>query len=362
MAKLLRRNFGSILTEDSCNILLRTPCEEDDTRTEHLGEVDQIYAERLQLGDRFVLEGRCLELKKRETSALLVDEVFGRPQAPRWLGTGLPMASELARRIFHLRMQAGEALRDGDDALHAWLGEEFQLNPQAIDCLAPYFQQQESVSEIPTLTALSIECVSMQACMEYFVHTPLPRSANEAIARVLLQRRRRTKKTDAVALAADLGLYLLVYEEEAMPAESWRVSLQAEQFANDFHEHLQTSDLLGEHFARVAQTGLMVLRNPAGQKRKVGGKDWTERRLYEQIRTRFPDFFLLRQARAEVVTSTCDLASACAFVESLPAMQIRVRHLAQASPFGESLLQAGFRSSAITGEERQTTPEYTAQR
>ena len=43
--------------------------------------------------------------------------------------------------------------------------------------------------EIPTPGTLTIECVTMQACTEYFVHTPLPRSTNEALARVLAHRR-----------------------------------------------------------------------------------------------------------------------------------------------------------------------------
>jgi ATP-dependent Lhr-like helicase len=349
-AKLLRRNLGTILTEDSCLIKLRTPTEEDEASTQSLGEVDQVYAEHLQSGDRFVLDGRCLELKKREASSLLVDEVFGRPQVPRWLGVGVPMSSELARRIFLFRIQAAEALRDSDEAFRAWLSRDYHLNGMAIVALARHMHQQESVSEIPTLAALSIECVSMQSAMEYYVHTPLPRSANETIARVLIHRWQRTQKITAMALAGDLGFYLLVYSSDPILPETWRSSLQAERFADDFEEHLHVSDLLAEHFARVAQTGLMVLRNPQGRKRKVGGKDWPQRRLYEQIRARDAEFVLLRQAHLEALDSTCDLASARAFVESLAAMQIRIRHLAQPSPFGESLMRLGFQATAITGE------------
>jgi ATP-dependent Lhr-like helicase len=361
-AKLLRRNLGSILTEDSCSIKLRAPTEEDETHTQALGEVDQTYAERLQPGDRFVLDGRCLELKKRETAALLVDEVFGRPQIPRWLGTGVPMSGELARRIFLFRVQAAEALRDDDEAFRSWLGRDFHLNDATIFSLARYVHQQESASEIPTLAALSIECVSMQACMEYFVHTPLPRSANETIARVLIHRWQRAKKCNAMALAADLGFYLLVHASEPIAPESWRASLGAGQFAEDFREHLHASDLLAQHFGRVAQTGLMVLRNPLGRKRKVGGKDWTQRRLYEQIRERSADFVLLRQAEREAISGACDLAAGRAFVESLASMQIRIRHLAQPSPFGESLLHLGYQATTITGEAREPTRGHAGQR
>jgi ATP-dependent Lhr-like helicase len=349
-AKLLRRNLGSILTDDSCAIKLRAPTDEDETHTQSLGEIDQAYADRLQLGDRFVLDGRCLELKKRESAALLVEEVFGRPQIPRWPGNGVPMSRELARRIFLFRVQAAEALRDGDDVFRRWLGDEYHLDEPAIDALERYSQSQETVSEVPTLSALSIEAVAMQIGTEYFVHTPLSRSANDALCRVLLQRLRKTKNGNAIALAADLGFYVLIYNRDLTSPEAWRASLGPHQFANDFDNHLHTSDLLGKHFAAVVQTGLMVLRNPAGWKRKVGGRDWTERRLFEQICQSDPEFVLLRQARREAVDSTCDLAAALAFAESLASMPIRVRHLAQPSPFGESFLNAGIPGASIAGE------------
>ncbi|MBI2804471.1 MAG: DEAD/DEAH box helicase [Planctomycetes bacterium] len=344
-AKLLRRNLGTILSEDACVIRLRESAHEDaDTKT--LGEVDQVYADRLELGDRFVLDGRCLELKKRGAVELVVEEVFGRPQAPRWLGTGVPMPGELARRIFLFRAQAGEMLRDGD--LAAWLRTDYRLDQPAIGALTDYVGEQESTSEIPTLCALTIECVAMQACTEYFVHTPLPRSSNETLARVLAQRWQRAKSKPCLALAADLGVYVMAFEPALASADLWREHWSTVHLERDFYEHLQGSDLLKQQFGRIAQTGLMILRNPAGLKRKVGGKDWTERRLFEQVRARCPNFVLLRQAQAEAITTTCDLAGALAFAEALARMPIRVRHLAKPSPFGETLMQraAGFAPAA----------------
>jgi ATP-dependent Lhr-like helicase len=349
-ARLLRRNLGSILTEDACAVRLRAPTEEDETHTQALGEVDLAYAERLQPGDRFVLDGRCLELKKRGSEALLVDEVFGRPLVPRWLGNGVPMPVELARRIFMFRVQAGEALRDGDAGLLAWLRDDFHLNERAGAAIVRHLQWQETVSEIPPLDALLIECVPMQSCVEYYVHTPLPRSANEAIVRVLLRRWHGAQKLHANALAANLGFYLIVHATAPMPLDDWRAGMHAGGFADELRASLADSDLLRLHFANVAQTGLMVLRNPAGRKRKVGGKDWAERRLFEQVRDRAADFVLLRQAEREVIGTGCDLATAQAFAERLLAMPIRQRMLAEPSPLGESLLRVGFQATPVTAD------------
>jgi ATP-dependent Lhr-like helicase len=363
-AKLLRRNLGSILTEDACSIRLQTPTRNDQTHTQFLGEVDQAYAERLQAGDRFVLDGRCLELKKREAAALLVDEVFGRPQIPRWVGNGVPMPGALARRIFLFRVQAAEALRESDETFRTWLCHDYHLNDAAISGLAHYVRRQELISEVPTLTALSIECIGMQECTEYYVHTPLPRCVNETLARVLLHRWQRADRSwpmaggqvdnlpprlrsRALAFAADLGFYLLVNVAAPLSPDQWRSSLEAKGFAADFQKHLRGSDLLRENFTRVAQTGLMVLRHPSGRKRKVGGKDWTERRLFDQIHASAADFVLLRQAEREAQDSTCDLSGAAAFLETLASLQIRIRQLAEPSPFGASLLGARFPAAPI---------------
>jgi Lhr-like helicase len=190
-----------------------------------------------------------------------------------------------------------------------------------------------------------IESVAMQLCREYFLHTPLPRSANETLARVLLH---RWNGPAPHALAMDLGIYLLIPGEANIAMETWRQLLHAAGFAADFSAHLRCSDLVPQAFARIAQTGLMVLRNPAGRKRKVGGKDWTERRLFDQLRERAADFILLRQAEREAIQGTCDLNAAQAYVEQLLKLPIRVRHLAKPSPFGEALLQGGLRGDAIT--------------
>jgi len=335
-AKLLRRNLGTILTEDSCTIALAAPTSEDADRTLSLGEVDQVYAERLQPGDRFMLEGRCLQMRKREESVVIVEETFGRPMAPRWLGTGAGMPGELARRIFLFRAQAAEVLRDGDDALRDWLQREHRLTDDAAEELLRFISQQETVSVVPTLRQLVIECVSMQSCREYFVHTPLRRSANEAIARVLLQRER--DRAALAAIASDLGIYVIAQGAAALDADDWRRCLSVHAFSEDFAAQLDRSGLLEQAFERVAQTGLMILRNPAGRKRKVGGADWTQRRLYSQLREQAPGFVLLRQAEREVVTGACDVESAQAYLSMLATMPIQVRRLAMPSPFGECLL------------------------
>src|SRR5262249_59660685 len=131
---------------------------------------------------------------------------------------------------------------------------------------------------------------------------------------------------------SDLGFYLLCTGTRAMSADDWRAGLSIQGFAADCREHLEASDAIAQQFARVAQTGLMVLRNPPGRRLKVGGRDWSERRLYAQIRSRVADFVLLRQAECEATSSSCDVAAAVEYMTQLAHLPICMRRMAQPSP------------------------------
>jgi len=82
-------------------------------------------------------------------------------------------------------------------------------------------------------------------------------------------------------------------------------------------------------------TGLMLLRQPLGQRRRVGGADWGDRRLFDQVRAGQPDFVLLRQASREAREEVCDARGARGFLEELPRRMLRLRRLPHPSPFVE---------------------------
>ena len=83
-----------------------------------------------------MLDGRCLEYRRSEGSALLVEEVAGRPVVPRWSGEGWPLSRELARRLYLLRLRAAEALREGAGSLADFLRQEYGLNGPALPALS----------------------------------------------------------------------------------------------------------------------------------------------------------------------------------------------------------------------------------
>jgi ATP-dependent Lhr-like helicase len=350
-ARLLRRNLGTILAEEPCPVILETLPAGDPLAatpsTLPIGHVDEVFAERLQPGDRFLLDGRCLEYRRLERSAqrgggpeLMVVEVMGRPRTPVWGGEGWPLSAELARRLYVFRGRASEALRDGPDALAQLLRTEYVLDGSAVDDLVAYFLRQEALSEVPDASTCLIEAIRTSGGANYHVHTPLNRKANDALARVasarLMQGGKYTRPV--LSVVADLGFALWVHTPIDLTPEDFRVLLSGEGFEEELRRGLADSLVLRERFRRVALVGLMLLRHPLGQRRRVGGPAWAERRLFDQVRASCPDFVLLRQAEGEV-QDLCDVAAARAYLDQLPRLTVRCRWLSQSSPFVEAWTQ-----------------------
>ncbi len=346
-ARLLRRNLGTILADPHYQV--RTAVEGANPQQEPrevIGEVDRVFAERLRPGDRFLLDGRCLQVRCvcPEESVLRVEEVIGRPVVPRWGGEGWPLSTELARRLYVLRVQSAEALREGPPSLARLLRHDYGLDEEAAARLAAFFQRQECVSEIPGPASCLIEIVPHDLGADYYLHTPLNRLGNDALARVVVHRLARDGRRSAGSIVADLGFALLVQGDlgpSETVAETLRTLLSAADFETDLEAALQDSATLRERFQRVAQTGFMLLRQPLGRPRRVGGRDWGARRLFDKVQTRDRDFVLLRQARHEVRSEVCDAADAHAYLRELERLPLRCRRLAYPSPFVESWTQIG---------------------
>jgi ATP-dependent Lhr-like helicase len=339
IAKLLRRNLGTIISDEMRTIRLVTQEDGVEKKTA-LGSLDELFADRLVPGDRFLLGGATVEYRRRERASLLVREAGGLPAPPRWESAGWPAAAELVRRLYDFRAAAAEILRDGSEALTEWLQAHYDLSPNALEELVRYFELQETVSEIPDGRILLVEGIHHGAGCEYALHTPLPRAGNEALARVLALRLSRDHALQAETLAVDLGVLLYVRGATPLDADGWRQLLRLSAWNEDFQAALHESWLLRERFADVATTGLMLLRHPVGGRRKVGGRAWGARRLFDQVRAADPDFVLLKQAEREAARDACAADLVRRHLEELPQRMIRCRWLSEPSPFAAGWLHS----------------------
>ena len=139
---------------------------------------------------------------------------------------------------------------------------------------------------------------------------------------------------DLSLAVADLGWSIRLPKGASLKREEVESLLSPNNFAVDVLEGLDRGELPARRFRHVASTALMVLRNPEGGKRRVGGLLWVSNRLYPLVKAACPNHPLLRETQREVLNDQFDTPSAMAWLASRP--HIRFQKLRALSPFASA--------------------------
>ena len=330
VARWFRSNVGTITSEESVRVLADGV---------EIGTLEGSYAERLQAGDRFVLDGRALEFRRLEGLTVHAKAGGGEPSLPRWSSDRQSLSAELALAVAAFRDEAARRLAEGPESLRAWLCEAHDLDPEAAAVLVSLFEAQERLSEVPAPGSLLVEAWPHEEGWSYTFHAPLSRAACEALGRATAARLGRRFVRDLTLSVADLGWTLRLPAEAAIGPDDIPPLLDPSGFDDDVLDGLDRGDLPARRFRHVAGTALMVLRNPEGGKRRVGGLLWVSQRLYPLVKAACPDHPLLRETRREVLEDLLDAPRALDWLATGPA--VRFRTLDGPSPFTAAWVEPG---------------------
>lgn len=330
VVRWFRTNVGTITSEESVRVVVNGV---------EIGTLEGAYAERLKAGDRFLLDGRALEFRRLEGLVVRARATGGEPTLPRWTSDRQSLSAELAFELSSFREEAARRSRIGPSALSSWLRQAHCLRASAAAVLVALFEAQERLSEIPGPDVQLVEESPHDTGLTYAFHAPLCRSACEALGRATAARLGRRFGRDLTLSAADLGWSIRLPEGARLDANELPYLLDPENLAEDVLEGLDRGDLAARRFRRIASTALMVLRNPEGGRRRVGGQHWVSARLYPLVKAACPDHPLLRETRREVLEDVLDIRSAHAWLECRPS--IRLRTLDALSPFAAAWIDPG---------------------
>ena len=326
-------NVGTITSEESVRVQVDN---------QMIGTLEGAYAERLQAGDRFVLDGRSLEFRRMEGLVVHAKTSGDRePNLPRWSSDRQGLSAELARDVARFRAEGGRALAEGPSTLRAWLGEDQGIGPDEAGVVETLLAAQEQLSEIPGVDALLVEEYPDPEGEGhvYAFHAPLGRPAAEAMARATASRLGSRFGRDLKLVVADLGWSITLPGAERLTAADLPALLTSANFDDDVLDGLDRGELPARRFRHVAATALMVLRRPEGGRTKVGGLLWVSSRLYPLVKTACPNHPLLRETRREVLQETLDAPTALEWLATRPA--VRFRALDGPSPFAAAWIDPG---------------------
>jgi ATP-dependent Lhr-like helicase len=321
------QNVGTISSESMVTVKVRR---------RKIGQVEQGFIQRLNVGDVFVLNGRTIRLI--ETHLLEAKAEWAPselPTVPRWNANKMPLASGLAMEVTRLRSRLRELMEieDGGKSAQDWLIEHYNLSSINAEAILRQFAAQVRVSAIPIERDFLIEEYGEGNIRHFFFHSLIGRSANDALSRIISWRVKQRKGGNALVTIDDYGFLLSVRDFQAMPKEEWRELFSPDNAEADLHTALKPSQLVKWQFRSVAQTGLMVPRQQFGRERPSRTLQWSTEVIFEVLQKYEPEHPLLAEAYYEAAHTFLDLPGALDFLNRARDLSWKSIQVDRVSPF-----------------------------
>jgi ATP-dependent helicase Lhr and Lhr-like helicase len=342
IARDFYQNVGTISTEHMVQVKVKG---------RRIGQVEQSFIQRLNVGDVFVLSGRSLRLiETRLLDAKAEWAGHDMPTVPRWNANKMPLASGLAEEVVKLRSKLGAMLEAGNDgAITAveWLVEEYELTATNAEALVRQFLAQLRVSSIPAEGDLLIELYQEGPLRHLFFHSLIGRSANDALSRIIAWRVKKLRGGNALVTIDDYGFLMTLRGFQMMEVEEWKEIFSPDGAEQDLTEALTESQLVKWQFRGVAQTGLMVPRRQFGRERSGRNLQWSTEIIFEVLQKYEPSHPMLAEAYYEAAHTFLDLPRALDFLRRARSLKWRPLEVPKVSPFAFGIFVSKIKESMM---------------
>jgi len=208
-----------------------------------LGSVEEAFIARLRPGDRFIFAGKPLEfVRVRDMKAWVRRVTSSRGAIPRWLGSRLPLSSELAAA---LRNRLEEAERG------------IYRDPE-MEAVRPILEVQAAWSRIPASDELLIERVATREGHHLFFFPFEGRLVHEGLAALFAYRITRLQPITFTMSANDYGFELLSTEPAPLESALEAGLLLPERLLEDIPASLNATEMARRQFREIARVSGLV--------------------------------------------------------------------------------------------------------
>jgi ATP-dependent Lhr-like helicase len=308
IAKRHRQSIGTIVSDASLVVQFQGGAK--------LGTIEESFVSWLKPGECFLFAGRLLEFIRLHDNTVFVKRTSRkRPAIPRWMGTRMPLSTELSRA---LRKKLEEA-RDGE------------LNSPEMWAVQPILQLQMQRSTLPAPGELLIERTKTREGHHLFVFPFDGRAVHEGMAAVVAYRLSCIRPISFSFAINDYGFELLSADEimlEHAEAKEQREALQRRgaeaqrngdvdektfdpsflrvlfdptNLAHDLVASLNATALAKRQFREIARIAGLIFEGLPHQ-RKTSRQLQASSGLFYEVFTKYdPDNLLIAQANREVL-------------------------------------------------------------
>jgi ATP-dependent Lhr-like helicase len=302
----------------------------------NVGTIEESFISRLRKGDAFLFGGRMLELVRVHEMTAYVQPARRRSGAvPRWMGSKMPLSTEMADAVLR---QFEEAVAGRFD------GPEMQL-------ARPLIELQARWSVVPTSGALVVESMRSQEGRHLFVYPFAGRHVHMGLASLLAYRiGQATPSTFSIAIN-DYGFELLApVDIDWMGA--WQrgrdALLSGERLLDDVLASLNAGELAQRRFREVARVAGLIFQGYPGAPKSVKQLQASSSLFYEVFRKHDAGNRLLAQAEREVLEQELELERLRQTLCRMREQTVHYRLLAHPTPFAFPLMVERFREQVTT--------------
>lgn len=339
-------NIGTIPDEVAINVITK--------EGKMVGKIEEDFAERLVVGDIFVLAGKTFRFLKSKGMNVIVEEVEGeRPTVPSWFSEQLPLSYDLALRIQKFRREIEERLENAVE----WLMENYNIDKASANAIYRYFMEQKLFSEIPTDKKLLIEKYEGEKNY-YFFHTLVGRKANNAISRVFAYRVGIMKDCNVQIVLNDNGFALILPEHKHLSDAEIESLFLMPNFEDHLKKSLDRTEMLRRRFRHVAVRSFMILRNYLGREKSVWKQQLNADAILSFLKRYYPDFPVLRETYREIMEDAMDIKNAMDYLSRVgKEIELKIVRVPYPSPFAFNLFILGEEDVVLMEDRRKVLRE-----
>lgn len=320
-----------------------------------IGSIDEGFLEKLKRGDIFVLGGNTYEFQfARGMSAQVKAAAGKKPTVPSWFSEMLPLSFDLALEIQRFRKLMNEKFNLGlsKKEILKFIYEFVYVDENAANAIYAYMKEQYYYMGIPHLNTIYIEQYKDPEKDYTIFHTLYGRRVNDVVSRALAFAIAKSQHRDVEVGINDNGFY--ISSEKQVNVVSAFKLLKAKQLYEVMDKAIENSEVLKRRFRHCATRALMILKTYKGHTKNVGRQQVSSMILMSAIKRISPDFFILKEARREVLEDLMDIANAQVVLKAVEENKVKIKEVQTTipSPFAFNSVLEGY-SDIVRVEERQ---------
>ncbi|MEW5925873.1 MAG: ligase-associated DNA damage response DEXH box helicase [Gemmatimonadota bacterium] len=315
VARRHRMAIGTIVSDASMAVkYLRGP---------RLGTVEESFVARLRPGDRFVFGGKPLEfVRVRDMVAWVRRASSGKGAIPRWMGSRMPLSTELAAA---LRARLEEAHRG-------------VLRGPEMEAIRPVLEIQARWSRIPDADELLVERVKTREGHHLFFFPFEGRLVHEGLAALFAFRISRLAPISFTLAANDYGFELLSPDPAPLDRALAAGLLRPEGLVEDVPASLNATEMARRQFREIARVAGLVFPGYPHDGKTAKQLQASSGLFYDVFARYDPENLLLRQAHREVLERQLERSRLGRTLERLAAARVVVTEPKRTPPLAFPLL------------------------